>query len=61
MQKLVLGQLSSRKIAPNLKTNPNPNRNPKPNRGAIFLESNCPDTAKINLVKSSISVEINLL
>ena len=44
---MVLGQLPSRKIAPNPKTNHNANPNPNPYRGAIFLGGNCLDTTAI--------------
>ena len=43
---MVLGQLPSRKIVPNPKTNPGSNPNPNPNLEAIFLGGNCPDTIK---------------
>ena len=44
---MVLGQLPSRKIAPNPKTNPNANPNPNPYWGVISLWCNCPDTTAI--------------
>ena len=39
VSKRVLGQLPSRKIAANPKTNPKPN--PNPTRGTIFFRCNC--------------------
>ena len=48
-QKVVLGKLPPRKIAPspNSNANPKPNPNPERGRGAIFLGGNFPDTQKV--------------